>query len=191
MPYSEAIVYLKENNITKDDGTFYEFGEDIPEGPERKMTDKINEPIFLMKFPAEIKSFYMQRDPKDRTLTESVDLLLPNVGEIVGGSMRNDNYEDLVMNFNKNGISPEPYYWYLDQVNFVCWDFFFLFCQFINFCQIIKSANMAHFLMEDTVLAWTDFSPICSISITSATSASIQDSLRDADHKLVHLENRI
>lgn len=115
MPYSEAIVYLKENNITKDDGTFYEFGEDIPEGPERKMTDKINEPIFLMKFPAEIKSFYMQRDKKETNLTESVDLLLPNVGEIVGGSMRNDNYEDLVANFKKNGISPDPYYWYLDQ----------------------------------------------------------------------------
>lgn len=115
MPYSEAIVYLKENNITKDDGTFYEFGEDIPEGPERKMTDKINEPIFLTKFPAEIKSFYMRRCPDDRSLTESVDLLLPNVGEIVGGSMRNDDYEDLVVNFEKNGIDPAPYYWYLDQ----------------------------------------------------------------------------
>jgi len=115
MPYSEAIVYLKENNITKDDGTFYEFGEDIPEGPERKMTDKINEPIFLTKFPAEIKSFYMRRCPDDRNLTESVDLLLPNVGEIVGGSMRNDDYDDLIMNFKKNGIDPTPYYWYLDQ----------------------------------------------------------------------------
>lgn len=115
MPYSEAITYLKENNITKDDGTFYEFGEDIPEGPERKMTDKINEPIFLCKFPAEIKSFYMRRCPEDKTLTESVDLLLPNVGEIVGGSMRNDDYDDLIMNFKKNDISPEPYYWYLDQ----------------------------------------------------------------------------
>lgn len=114
MPYSEAITYLKENNITKDDGTFYEFGEDIPEGPERKMTDKLNEPIFLMKFPAAIKSFYMKRD-KDNRLTESVDLLLPNVGEIVGGSMRNDDYDDLVAMFKKNNISPEPYYWYLDQ----------------------------------------------------------------------------
>lgn len=115
MLYSEAIVFLKENNITKDDGTFYEFGEDIPEAPERKMTDMINEPIFLIKFPAEIKSFYMQRDPEDLRLTESVDLLLPNVGEIVGGSMRNTDYEGLSESFKKNGIDPEPYYWYLDQ----------------------------------------------------------------------------
>ena len=43
MNYSEAIVYLKENEIKKDDGTYYEFGEDIPEAPERVMTDKINE----------------------------------------------------------------------------------------------------------------------------------------------------
>jgi len=115
MPYSEAITYLKENNITKDDGTFYEFGEDIPEAPERKMTDKINEPIFLMKFPAEIKSFYMKRDEVETNLTESVDLLMPNVGEIVGGSMRITDYDHLVESFKKNGINPDPYYWFLDQ----------------------------------------------------------------------------
>ena len=46
MNYSDAINYLKENNITKEDGTFYEFGEDIPELPERKMTDQINEVKF-------------------------------------------------------------------------------------------------------------------------------------------------
>ncbi len=43
MNYSEAIVYLRENEIKKPDGTYYEFGEDIPEAPERAMTDKINE----------------------------------------------------------------------------------------------------------------------------------------------------
>lgn len=43
MNYAEAIEFLKENDIRKDDGSFYEFGEDIPEMPERKMTDKMNE----------------------------------------------------------------------------------------------------------------------------------------------------
>jgi hypothetical protein len=95
MPYSEAIQYLKEHNITKEDGTFYEFGEDIPEAPERKMTDQINEPIFLMRFPTEIKSFYMKRDPVDLNLTESDDLLIQNVGEIVGGSKLNKDLLDM------------------------------------------------------------------------------------------------
>ncbi|KAL4711861.1 hypothetical protein ACJJTC_006030 [Scirpophaga incertulas] len=96
MAYTEAIEYLRKNNITKEDGTFYEFGEDIPEMPERKMTDAINEPILLCKFPAEIKSFYMQRCADDRRLTESVDLLMPGVGEIVGGSMRIWDFDELM-----------------------------------------------------------------------------------------------
>ena len=46
MNYSEAIEYLREHDIKKEDGTYYEFGEDIPEAPERAMTDKINE-VFM------------------------------------------------------------------------------------------------------------------------------------------------
>lgn len=115
MDYSDAIKYLKEHGITKDDGTFYEFGEDIPEAPERKMTDQINEPIFLCRFPAEIKSFYMQRCAEDKRLTESTDLLMPGVGEIIGGSMRMYDSEELLDGYKREGISPEPYYWYTDQ----------------------------------------------------------------------------
>lgn len=115
MPYTDAIAFLKENNITKDDGSFYEFGDDIPEAPERKMTDMINEPIFLCKFPAEIKSFYMPRCADDRRLTESVDLLMPNVGEIIGGSMRIWQYDELMEGFKREGIDPTNYYWYTDQ----------------------------------------------------------------------------
>ncbi|XP_034827945.1 asparagine--tRNA ligase, cytoplasmic [Maniola hyperantus] len=118
MTYIEAIEYLRENNITKDDGTFYEFGDDIPEGPERKMTDAIGVPILLCKFPAEIKSFYMPRCPEDRRLTESVDVLMPGVGEIVGGSMRIWDHEELLEGYKREGIDPTPYYWYTDQRKF-------------------------------------------------------------------------
>ena len=91
LDYKDAIQYLKDHNITKDDGTFYEFGEDIPEAPERAIIDEIGKPVFLCRFPAEIKAFYMKKCADDRRVTESVDLLMPTVGEIVGASMRITN----------------------------------------------------------------------------------------------------
>lgn len=116
MNYSDGIEWLKANGVKNEEtGKFYEFGEDIPEMPERKMTDQINEPILFCRFPAEIKAFYMQRDPKDTRLTESVDVLMPGVGEIVGGSMRMTDFEQLSDSFRKNGLKTDPYYWYLDQ----------------------------------------------------------------------------
>jgi len=118
MAYEEAIQWLKDNDYKKEDGTYYEIGEDIPEAPERFMTDKINEPIMLNRFPADIKSFYMQKCKDDRRYTESVDILMPNVGEIVGGSMRMDNMEELMEAYEKEGLDPAPYYWYTDQRKF-------------------------------------------------------------------------
>jgi asparaginyl-tRNA synthetase len=79
------------------------------------MTDIINKPIFLTHFPVEIKSFYMPKDPEDPRITESCDLLIPGVGEIVGGSMRESDLEKLMAAFKREGLDPEPYYWYTDQ----------------------------------------------------------------------------
>ena len=116
MDYSDAIEWLKEHKVYKDEKeqTFYEFGDDIPELPERTMTDAIGEPIFLCRFPAAMKSFYMARDPKNNELTESVDLLMPGVGEIIGGSMRSWDLDHLMKGFANEGISPDSYYWYND-----------------------------------------------------------------------------
>lgn len=134
MTHEQAIDYCNANGIKRvlfDDNEIplkdengndmeveFKYGDDISEKPERAMTDKINKPILLIKFPAKIKSFYMSRDlssnPPRPDLTESVDVLIPGVGEIIGGSMREINYDKLMNGFKEHGINPDNYYWYTD-----------------------------------------------------------------------------
>lgn len=115
MKYADAIDWLNEHDIiNSESGEKFKFGDDIAEAEERRMTDEINEPIFLTHFPVELKAFYMAKNKEDPRVTESVDCLLPNVGEVVGGSMRIDNYDELMAAFKRENIDTDPYYWFID-----------------------------------------------------------------------------
>ncbi|KAF8341840.1 asparaginyl-tRNA synthetase [Amanita rubescens] len=109
----------------------HKVGDDIAEAAERQMTDVIGKPVFLYGFPKELKSFYMKSMPRGkfsltdgvvdgddgadgRVFTESCDLLMPNVGEIVGGSMRISDINELLEGYKREGIDPAPYYWFTD-----------------------------------------------------------------------------
>ncbi len=116
MSYVDAIEWLRQHGVRKEeDGEPFEFGDDIPEKPERFMNDTIGCPIFLHSFPRGTKAFYTLPDPKDPRATQSADLLMPGVGEIIGSSMRMDNPDELMAAFAREGLDTAPYYWYVDQ----------------------------------------------------------------------------
>eukprot|EP00760_Papus_ankaliazontas_P018601 PhM_4_TR17554/c1_g1_i1/m.55217/K01893/NARS, asnS; asparaginyl-tRNA synthetase len=119
MNYTDAIKFLNDNNIINPETEkHFAFGDDITDKSEREMVALIGKPVLLMRFPAEMKAFYMSKCEEDRTLTESVDVLMPGVGETVGGSMRIWDYEELLAAYKKQELDPTPYYWYTDQRKF-------------------------------------------------------------------------
>lgn len=117
MRYSDAIDWLNAQDppILNEEGKPHSQGDDIAEAAERKMTDSINQPIFLTHFPSQIKAFYMKKVEGSPNITESVDVLMPGVGEIIGGSMRMEGHEELLEAYEKEGINAKDYYWYTEQ----------------------------------------------------------------------------
>lgn len=110
--YTEAIEILKKNN----DAFTYkvEWGSDLQTEHERYLTETVfKRPVMVTDYPKEIKAFYMKLNPDNKTVA-AVDVLVPGIGEIIGGSQREENYDVLIERMNELGLSPEDYNWYLD-----------------------------------------------------------------------------
>ncbi|MHA1215386.1 MAG: asparagine--tRNA ligase [Candidatus Hodarchaeales archaeon] len=113
--YHKAIDLLREYDIKGESGKYLEYGDDITEGPERALVDTINRPMFLTHFPTGMKPFYMKINKDNPEVMNAADLLLPNVGEIIGSSQREDDLQTLLDGYKREGLDPKPYYWYTDQ----------------------------------------------------------------------------
>jgi asparaginyl-tRNA synthetase len=112
MSYTEAI---KELKTSKENFEFpVEWGSDLQSEHERYLTDKVvKRPLIVMDYPKEIKAFYMKLNPDGKTVA-AMDVLAPKVGEIIGGSQREDSLEILVERIDQAGIPPGNLQWYLD-----------------------------------------------------------------------------
>ena len=115
MPYTEAIEILKKAVADghKFDNNKIEWGMDLQSEHERYITEQvINGPVFLTDYPKEIKAFYMRENDDGKTVA-ACDLLVPAVGELVGGSQREERYDILLKKMQKLGNDKELD-WYLD-----------------------------------------------------------------------------
>jgi asparaginyl-tRNA synthetase len=91
-----------------------EWGIDLQTEHERYITEQIyKKPVFLIDYPKDIKAFYMKLNEDGKTV-RAMDLLVPGIGEIIGGSQREENYEKLVKRMTDMGMKIEDYDWYLD-----------------------------------------------------------------------------
>ena len=110
--YTEAIEILK--NSGQDFEYEVEWGIDLQTEHERYLAEKhFRKPVFVTDYPKDIKAFYMKLNEDGKTV-RAVDLLAPGIGEIVGGSQREDDYMILEERMSQMGLRPEDYWWYMD-----------------------------------------------------------------------------
>ena len=115
LDYAKAIELLKEAAEQKkfEDNDIF-FGKDLASEHERYLCEQVyNAPVFLYNFPKDIKAFYMKQNPDNLTVA-ATDLLVPGVGEIIGGSAREDDYEKLINRVKEMNIDAQSIQWYLD-----------------------------------------------------------------------------
>lgn len=107
--HAEAVTKLRKE--ASDIGDMDDLGAD----DETTLTKMYNKPIFVEKYPSAVKAFYMKRDAKDPTRVLNADLLAPEgYGEIIGGSQREDNYDELLKRMKEHKLPIKDFQWYLD-----------------------------------------------------------------------------
>ena len=110
--YTEAVKLLQESGEQFQYPV--EWGIDLQTEHERYITEKIfKKPVFVTDYPKEIKAFYMRLNDDNKTVA-ACDLLVPGVGEIIGGSQREERYELLKSRIEEIGMTEEDYWWYLE-----------------------------------------------------------------------------
>jgi asparaginyl-tRNA synthetase len=112
MPYGEAIRLLKES---REQFVFpVEWGSDLQAEHERYLTEKlVKKPLAVVDFPRSLKPFYMRVNDDGKTVA-AMDILVPRVGEIIGGSQREDRVDVLLEQMRLKNVSPEAYRWYVE-----------------------------------------------------------------------------
>ncbi len=110
--YTRAIDILKEHEEKFD--VKVEWGMDLQTEHERFLTEQVfKKPIFVTDYPKDIKAFYMKLNPDNKTVA-AMDCLVPGIGEIVGGSQREEDYDKLEKRINELGLDMDSYDWYMD-----------------------------------------------------------------------------
>ncbi|MBS1508241.1 MAG: asparagine--tRNA ligase [Bacteroidetes bacterium] len=117
LSYTEAIDILKNSNPNKKKKFQYlveEWGVDLQSEHERYLVEKhFKKPVILYNYPKNIKAFYMRQNEDGKTVA-AMDVLFPGIGEIIGGSQREERYDNLVQRVKELGLPEKELWWYLD-----------------------------------------------------------------------------
>jgi asparaginyl-tRNA synthetase len=112
LSYTEAVALLEKSGVTFEFPV--EWGKDLQAEHERHLTENVfKKPVILFNYPASIKPFYMRVNDDGKTV-RAMDVLVPRVGEIIGGSQREERLDVLESRMKLQGLSQEAYWWYLD-----------------------------------------------------------------------------
>lgn len=117
LTYTEAFDILRNSNPNKKKKFQYlidQWGADLQSEHERYLVEKhFNKPVILYNYPKEIKSFYMRQNDDGKTVG-AMDVLFPGIGEIIGGSAREERYDKLVSRIKEMGLPEEELKWYIE-----------------------------------------------------------------------------